>query len=125
MENSQIVNEINNHLGFQCFKRPEKSDLNYLTRLSLPQDVLEFYSRYAPVDTIEIINIRLLPISEIIEENTNYTPGYILNPLNFCVVATTIEGDVICVYKSKTTYSMIIASHDEISEEQSIEEIMR
>jgi hypothetical protein len=124
MDYSHIISEINNNKGFECFKKPEKTDLNYLMSLNLPDDVLDFYSQYSPIYTIEINNIRLLPISEIVEENANYTPGYILRPLNFCVIATTIEGDVYCIHNTTTTYSVIIASHDEISEEQSVDEIM-
>jgi hypothetical protein len=124
MDYSLTVREINNIKGFDCFKKPEKKDLNYLISLNLPEDVLDFYSQYSPIGTIEINNIRFLPISEILAENTNYTPGYILKPLDFCVVATTIEGDVYCIRKTTTSYFIVIASHDEIYENQSLEEIL-
>jgi hypothetical protein len=65
-----------------------------------------------------------LPIAEIIEENTNYTPGYILTPLGFCVIASTIEGDVYCIRNTINDYSIVIAGHDEIYEGQSLEETL-
>ncbi len=90
----------------------------------LPNEVLDFYFNYNPIDTIELNDIRLLPISEIIEENTNYTPGFLLTPLGFCVIASTIEGDVYCIKKELTDYKIVIASHDEIYEGQETEEIL-
>jgi len=119
-----IVDQINNDKSHNCFKIPDETELNYLTSLNLPGEVLGFYSQYAPVDTIEINNIRLLPISAIIDENTNYTPGYILTPLGFCVIASTIDGDVYCIRKTTDNYFIVIASHDEIYEGLNTEEIM-
>jgi len=124
MDYSQIVREIITRKGSNAFKTPEKAELNYLKSLNLPDEVLDFYSQYSPIATIEINNIRLLPISKILEENANYTPGYILRPLDFCVVATTFEGDVYCVRNTPDGYFMVIASHDEIYENQSVEEIL-
>lgn len=124
MDYSQIIEEINTDLGFNCFKKPEETELSYLRGLNLPEEVLDFYSQYSPIDTIEINNIRLLPIDEIIEENTNYTPSYILTPLGFCAIASTIEGDVYCIRRTINNYSIVIASHDEIYEGQSVEETL-
>jgi hypothetical protein len=124
MDYSGIVEKINKEQEVNCFKMPEKSELSYLGSLDLPKDVMNFYSRYSPIETIEINNVRLLPISEIIEENTNYTPGYILSPLGFCVVASTVEGDVYCIRKQPNNYSIVIASHDEIYEGQNLDETL-
>ncbi len=124
MDYSLIAEQINNNTNHNCFQVPNEIELKYLTNLNLPEEVLNFYSQYAPINTIEINNIRLLPISVIIDENTNYTPGYILTPLGFCVIASTIEGDVYCIHKTKNDYSILIASHDEIYEGLSLEEVM-
>lgn len=124
MSYSHIAGKIQKKLGQKCFKLPNPTELSYLIKLNLPADVFDFYSCYSPIKTIEINNIRLLPVSEIIEENTNYTPGYILAPLGFCIVANTIEGDVYCIRKNTEGYFIVIASHDEIYEEQTPEEVL-
>ena len=124
MNYSEIIEKIKADSGFDCFRKPEQAELNYLKSLNLPGDVVNFYSQYSPVDTIEINKIRLLPIAEIINENTNYIPGYILSPLGFCVVASTIEGDVYCIRNSTNDYDIVIASHDEIYEGQSMDETL-
>lgn len=124
MEYLQIIEQINNEKGYSCFKKPAETELNYLKSLDLPEEVLNFYSQYSPIETIEVNNIRLLPISEIIEENTNYTPGYFLTNLGFCVVASTIEGDVYCIQKAMNDYFIVIASHDEIYEGQGVDEML-
>ena len=124
MDYSLIAGQINSYQKNNCFKLADKAELDYLISLDLPKEVIDFYSEFSPVDTIEINNIRLLPISEIVEENTNYTPGYLLKPLGFCVIASTIEGDVYCVSKKENNYVMTIASHDEIYEGQNVEEII-
>lgn len=124
MDYISIVEHINVDQNRNCFKKPEQAEIEYLTSLNLPNEVLNFYTEYNPIDTIELNDIRLLPILEIIEENTNYTPGYLLTPLGFCVVATTIEGDVYCIKNQVTDYKIVIASHDEIYEGQETEEIL-
>jgi hypothetical protein len=124
MDYTSIVQQINVDQSRNCFKKPEQAEFDYLRSLNLPNEVLEFYSEYNPIDSIELNAIRLLPISEIIEENTNYTPGYLLTPLGFCVVASTIEGDVYCIKNEVTTYKIVLASHDEIYEGQETEEIL-
>ena len=124
MDNSEIVEQINNVKGFDCFEKPEETEFRYLESLNLPEEVLNFYAQYSPAEIIEMNGIRLLPISEIIEENTNFTPGYILTPLGFCVVASTVEGDIYCIRKTTNDYSIVIASHDEIYEGLNESEIL-
>lgn len=124
MDYTTIVEEINVDQKQNCFKIPEQAEVEYLKTLNLPNEVLEFYFNYNPIDTIELNDIRLLPISEIIEENTNYTPGFLLTPLGFCVIASTIEGDVYCIKNELDDYKIVIGSHDEIYEGQEREEIL-
>gem|GEM_PF-1873688 len=124
MDYTSIVEQINVDQNRSCFKKPEQAELEYLRSLNLPNEVLNFYCDYNPIDTIELNDIRLLPISEIIAENTNYTPGYLLTPLGFCVIASTIEGDVYCIQNIVTDYKIVIASHDEIYEGQETEELL-
>lgn len=124
MDYTSIVEQINSGQGRNCFKKPNQAEIDYLKSLELPEEVIGFYRDYTPIDIIEVNNVRLLPISEIIEENTNYTPGFLLTALGFCVIASTIEGDVYCILKELNDYKIIIASHDEIYEGQELEEIM-
>jgi len=124
MNYASIVEKINIDQKRNCVKKAEQAEIEYLTSLKLPNEVLEFYCEYNPIDTIELNDIRLFPISEIIEENTNYTPGFLLIPLGFCVIASTIEGDIYCIKKELNDYGVVTASHDEIYEGLETEEIL-
>ena len=112
-----IIKRINEIKNLDCFIKAMDSDIKYLETLKISKDLIDFYREYDPKDIIEINGIRLLPISEIMEENNNYTPGYILRPKGYCVIATTIFGDIYCIDCKEREYSIYIASHDEIDEE--------
>src|SRR4051812_35828007 len=101
---SKIIKNINDSIGQNCFTKPNATEIDYLQSLNLPEEVLAFYTRYNPIGFIEVNAIRLLPILDIIEENTNRTPGYLLTPLGYCVVASTIEGDVYCIRYTLNDY---------------------
>lgn len=108
------INELKNH---DCFANAMESDILYLKTLKISDEIIDFYQENNPRDIIEINGIRLLPISEIMEENSNYTPGYILSPKGYYVIASTIYGDVYCIYFKNNELSISIASHDEIDDE--------
>ena len=114
---NELVKKINEASNSNCFKRAEEKEISYLMNLNISDEIIDFYKGNNPKETIEINGIRFLTISEIIDENTNYTPGYILNPHGYCVIASTIFGDVYCIYNKNNEYSICIASHDEIDEE--------
>jgi len=118
MKLSSIVKSIEISVGQTCFGPADSSDLDFLKKSNFPADIKQFYEKYNPVDIIEINNVRLLPISVIIDEITNYTPGYILLQYGYIVLASTIEGDVYCVKVFDDHYSIVLASHDEIEEDQ-------
>lgn len=124
MDYTTIIEQINIARKQNCFKKSEQAEIDYLIAMGLPNEVLEFYFEYNPIAIIELNAIRLLPISLIIEENTEYTPGFLLTALGFCVIASTIEGDVYCIKKELNDYKIVIASHDEIYEGQETEEIL-
>lgn len=120
-----IVEQINSIQGKSCFSVAEVSSIEYLQKFRFSEDVLTFYRQHEPVEVIEINEIRLLPISEIKEENENYTPGYLLSPYGYCVVASTIYGDVYCIKTNEGEDEVILASHDEIYEGQEIGELTK
>lgn len=116
MDYTSIVDKINSYTNGICFSSSDSTEIQYLIGLNLSQDILDFYRSFNPIDIIEINRIRLLPIKEIINENNDFTPGYLLTPLGCCVIASTDQGDVYCIRKSLNNYNIILASHDEISE---------
>ena len=116
MDYTSIVEKINNYTNGNSFRNSDSTEIHYLVELNLPQDILDFYRSFSPIDIIEINRIRLLPIKVIIDENNDYTPGYLLTPLGCCVIASTDQGDVYCIRKSLNNYNIILASHDEIFE---------
>ena len=108
------INELKNQ---DCFAKAKESDILYLKTLKFSEEIIGFYRENNPKYVIEINGIRLLPISKIKEENINYTPGYILCPKGYCVIASTIYGDVYCIDFKNNVPSISIASHDEIDED--------
>jgi len=98
------------------FIHASTSSLNYLKEASYPSILIDFYRKYEPEDCIEYNEIRLWNIRELIIENTEMTPGYILFPLGYRVFGTTIYGDVLCINKNDDKEIVYIASHDEITE---------
>ena len=123
MNYQSIVEEINSIQGKNCFRVAEVSSIEYLETLRLSEEVLAFYRKHEPADIIEINEVRLLPISEIIEENDNYTPGYLLSPHGYCAIASTIYGDIYCIKTSEGEDQIVLASHDEISKGQELNEL--
>ena len=121
MDYKEIVRRINESEGIECFSKPNETEISYLKSLNLPKEVADFYVDNNPIDIIDINDVRLLPVSGIIEENTNYIPGYLLSPFGYSVIASTIEGDVYCIRYTANEYSIVLASHDEIYEGQELQ----
>jgi len=114
---SIIIKRISGFRKYFSFTKATDSDILYLKGLNLSDDIIDFYKKYNPKNIFEINGIRLLSINKIKEENNDYTPGYILCPRGYCVIASTIFGDVYCVDTKTKENSIYIASHDEIDEE--------
>lgn len=123
MDYNSIVDEINNGANRICFKNSDSKEIQYLVSLNLSEDILDFYQNFNPIGVIEINEIRLLPIKEIINENNDFTPGYLLTPFGCCVITSTYLGDVYCIREILNKYSIILASHDEIFDGQMEKEI--
>lgn len=73
-----------------------ESQLRQLIELGVPQDVIRFYREAEPTRCAEIARIRLWPIKDVIEENTDYVPGCFVRPHGYVVFSTTIYGDTYC-----------------------------
>ena len=77
MDYTSIVEQINSGQGRNCFKKPSQAEIDYLKSLELPEEVIGFYRDYTPIDIIEVNDVRLLPISEIIEDGID---GFLVRP---------------------------------------------
>jgi hypothetical protein len=74
-----------------------KKEERKILELGVPEELLVFYKKRNPCDEMELGEIRLNSVEEIIEENTNYVPGYVICPLGYVVIATNIYGDAFCL----------------------------
>ena len=131
---NQVTEIINAQLGVNPQADPKKffhpaktSDLDKLKNLAVPDDIMNFYQHSEPQDCIEFGDARLWDIKSIIDENENYTPGYIISIIKFVVIASTLTGDSFCLDLNSKFINgdvpVIIASHDEIDESLSDSEI--
>ncbi|MCP5006020.1 MAG: hypothetical protein GY941_19090 [Planctomycetes bacterium] len=102
------------------FRQAHKDDIAYLKSIGMPESVLNFYAEAEPTDCIEINYARLWPISELRIENQDAVPGYIVSPLGFLVIGTTIEGDIYCIDTNSVDSDgqppIVMVSHDEVYE---------
>ena len=109
------------------FRAASDADLEYLGSLGIPESVINFFAWAEPVDGIEIKGARLWPISELRVENEDAVPGYVIAPLHYPVIGSTLFGDVYCLdlpgVAADGEPAVMIASHDEIYEDSAPEEI--
>src|SRR6202008_241498 len=94
-----------------------------LQALAVPDNVLEFYRLYEPAGCAEIHDVRLWPISEVIEENRNYVPGANLVNHGLVVFATTVFGDTYCFDISERGPPVVLMSHEVNYEGMSVADI--
>ena len=79
------------------FNPAEETDLESLEQLGMPESVMAFYREYAPVETIELHDVRLWDIPHLLDENHTYQPGADIHDLGYVVVAGNRSGDVFCL----------------------------
>jgi hypothetical protein len=79
------------------FSPAEETDLESLDQLGMPESVISFYREYAPIETIELHEVRLWDIAHLLEENHNYHPGAEVHDLGYLVIAGNRAGDVFCL----------------------------
>ena len=86
-----------------------------LRKLGAPEDVLSFYARHEPAQFAEISDVRLLPIKDVVVENTDAEPGASIHPHGFVTFATSINGDAYCVdltEPGKVPAPVVLMSHE-------------
>jgi len=96
------------------FKKASSEDIAWLKDSGIPASILEFFTMYEPVNTIESDGVHLVPIHQLKAENTQAVPGVVVNQYGWVVIATTISGDAYCVdTRSKgKDMSIYIVSHE-------------
>ena len=97
------------------FRPASEVDIEALRALGVPSDVLAFYRDCEPAQTAEIGEVRLRPITDILEENRDYVPGAYSQPCGYVVFATTLYGDAFCFdtrEASGTTAPVVLIAHD-------------
>ena len=73
------------------FRPASADDLNKLTRLGVPEEILEFYRNYEPHEFDGQVN--LLSICELLEQNEYAYPAFVAWPKGYLVFACTDCGD--------------------------------
>lgn len=105
------------------------SGTRYLETMGYPESVVVFFTNFDQRDEIEINGIRLSHSDSIKEENEDATPGYVISPLGYLNIGTTIYGDSYCLDTNTLNANgspvVVLASHDEIEEESTPEEIKK
>jgi len=79
------------------FSPAEETDLESLSQLGMPESVVEFYRDFAPIETIELHEVRLWDLAHLLEENHHYSPGAEVHELGYVVIAGNRAGDVYCL----------------------------
>jgi hypothetical protein len=97
--------------------------------MNYPSSVIDFFKIFNQQKEIEINEVRLFHALSIKEENEDAIPGYVISPLGYLNIGTTIYGDSYCLdtntKNSKGDPIVVLASHDEIYEESTPEEIKK
>lgn len=109
------------------FKTASAEAVSYLKETGMPEAVVHFFQQAEPVDGIDLDGSRLWPVSELKIENEDAVPGYIIYPLGYRIIGSTVYGDVYCINLNSIDPhgqpEVYLASHDEIYEDMSTEEI--
>ena len=79
------------------FSPAEETDLESLDQLGMPDSVVGFYREFAPIEPIELHEVRLWDVAHVLEENHNYHPGADIHELGYVVIAGNRAGDVYCL----------------------------
>jgi hypothetical protein len=79
------------------FGAAEETDLDSMIELGVPESVLDLYREHAPLETLELGEVRLWAVPQLLEENLTYPPGAEVHDLGYVVVAGKRNGDVYCV----------------------------
>jgi len=111
--NDELYRNITARSGVEL--RPANEDgIRQLQALSFPLNAVAFYRTAEPTSCAEINEARLLPIHDVVEENTNYVPGAYIHPHGYVVVAT-----------SSATAPVVLLSHEMIGSDSTKDEVER
>ena len=114
-------------LGTPTGDSSKTSGIRYLEMMGYPESVIVFFRDFDQRKEIEINEIRLSHSDSIKEENQEAIPGYVISPLGYLNIGTTIYGDCYCLDTNTLNANggpvVVLASHDEIEEESTPEEI--
>lgn len=106
----------------------ERESLTALMELGAPRALLRFLADFEPQSEAEIGKVRLLPIADVLVENTEGVPGADLRPHGFVTFATTIYGDAYCfdtgLEPAKSDAPVVIMPHEVVFEDLDGETIM-
>jgi len=101
--------------------------IDQLRSLKVPKEAIAFYREAEPVLCAEIDGVRLWPIKNIIEENTDYVPGCYIREHGYLVFSTTLFGDTFCfdlnAASPETGTPVVLIAHDWFWEEITAEQI--
>lgn len=99
-----IYERLANELARACeggldeiFDPADEEDLRSLTQLGMPESVIEFYKEHAPIDSLDIGDMRIWSIPQLLEENQNYSPGAEVHELGYVIIAANRAGDLYCL----------------------------
>lgn len=97
--------------------------------MGVPQEAIRFYREAEPTRCVEIAKIRLWPIKDVIEENTDYVPGCYVRPHGYVVFSTTIYGDTYCFdlnsSNSAPSTPIVLLSHEIFDETTTKEDVIK
>jgi hypothetical protein len=72
--NTELRDQIAAKSGI-LLQRANETGIEQLRSLKAPEDAIAFYREAEPAECAEIEKIRIWPIKDVVEENTNYVPG--------------------------------------------------
>lgn len=117
------------NIGSNSDRSVEQKGIKYLESMSYPNSVIDFFKIFDQQKKIEVNEVRLSHSLSIKIENEDAIPGYVISPLGYLNIGTTIYGDSYCLDTNtknpKGDPIVVLASHDEIYEESTPEEIKK
>ncbi|MEX2168466.1 MAG: SMI1/KNR4 family protein [Pirellulales bacterium] len=123
-EYQEIVDRISTRTG-TTFGAASPGDLSALRALGVSKPILDFYAAHEPSECAEG-QVRLWPITAILQENSDLVPGAYIAPLGYIVFATTFCGDTYCFDHNRQDENgeprVVLFSHEVVGEDITAEE---
>jgi SMI1/KNR4 family protein SUKH-1 len=118
-EYQYVIAKITKKTGVE-FRPAHDEDIYELRRLGMPECIVEFYAQFEPEEYIEG-PVRIWPIIDIIELNTEILPGYCVSPHGYFVFASNQYGDAYCFDANNKNDDdsprIVFISHEIVDEE--------